>query len=350
MRPYGWPRAARSRCSRRSQEGEPQTMSSSDQQYPYPYDPQHQPARCPAAAGRTGQQPQAPQDWPDGRRQTALPRSRGGYDQGDADGQAPTWDTQYQPTIRRDPQPCAAGQAQAYDAAAARYGRSTRSSGRRSRSTRSPSSTQPYQEPRPQSPAVPSRSSRTGPPRSTAACLRRAPRRPTRCRPRPRPPPAPPPLRARRPPHSAGARRRLRLRPAHHHRQRPRSPTPSAARAEGRSPIIAPGMQPAALTAGARAAAGRSAPPIGEYALARPAGAPPGGDRGRLVPAERHVARPAGHRAGLRRRRSPPTSRCSRPAGSTRPPRSSAPSASGCCSPSSSSCAATPTPTSGCTA
>ncbi|MYR95391.1 MULTISPECIES: hypothetical protein [unclassified Streptomyces] len=62
-------------------------MSSSDQQYPYPYDPQPQ-----------------PQHWPDGTAgQSALPQEPGGYDQGATQTwQAPTWDTQYQPTIQRD--------------------------------------------------------------------------------------------------------------------------------------------------------------------------------------------------------------------------------------------------------
>ncbi|MFD8618975.1 hypothetical protein [Streptomyces sp. NPDC059513] len=63
-------------------------MSSSDQQYPYPYDPQ----------------PQQPQHWPDGTAgQSALPQEPGGHDQGGTQTwQAPTWDTQYQPTIQRD--------------------------------------------------------------------------------------------------------------------------------------------------------------------------------------------------------------------------------------------------------
>ncbi|MFF6908409.1 hypothetical protein ACFY9Q_21045 [Streptomyces sp. NPDC012389] len=63
-------------------------MSSSDQQYPYPYDPQ----------------PQPQQHWPDGTAgQSALPQEPGGYDQGATQTwQAPTWDTQYQPTIQRD--------------------------------------------------------------------------------------------------------------------------------------------------------------------------------------------------------------------------------------------------------
>ena len=80
----------------------------------------------------------------------------------------------------------------------------------------------------------------------------------------------------------------------------PGSPTPSgpAPRAVRRS--SSPGMQPAALTAVlGLLLAGAAA--VGQYALVVPLGAPPGRDRGGLVPAERDVARPAGHRAGLRR-------------------------------------------------
>ncbi|MEU5329001.1 hypothetical protein [Streptomyces parvus] len=74
-------------------------MSSSDQQYPYPYDPEHP------------QRP-APPQWPDdtaGRH--AGPQEPAAFDQGGTQTwQAPTWDTQYQPTIRPDGGP---GQAQA---------------------------------------------------------------------------------------------------------------------------------------------------------------------------------------------------------------------------------------------
>ncbi|MFD7321826.1 hypothetical protein ACFV9D_12215 [Streptomyces sp. NPDC059875] len=71
MRPYALPRAARSRCSRRSQEGEPHSMSSDQQQ---PYDPGHDPY----AGQQYGyQDPQVTQTW---------------------EGQ--TWDTQYQPVVR----------------------------------------------------------------------------------------------------------------------------------------------------------------------------------------------------------------------------------------------------------
>ncbi|MFF2864119.1 hypothetical protein ACFVSX_30085 [Streptomyces rubiginosohelvolus] len=73
-------------------------MSSSDQQYPYPYDPEHP------------QRP-APPRWPDGTAgQHAGPREPAAFDQGGTQTwQAPTWDTQYQPTIRPEGDP---GQAQ----------------------------------------------------------------------------------------------------------------------------------------------------------------------------------------------------------------------------------------------
>ncbi|MET8941692.1 hypothetical protein ABZX28_32415 [Streptomyces rubiginosohelvolus] len=69
-------------------------MSSSDQQYPYPYDPEH-PRR-----------PASPQ-WPDGTAgQHAGPQEPAAYDQGGTQTwQAPTWDTQYQPTIRPEGAP-----------------------------------------------------------------------------------------------------------------------------------------------------------------------------------------------------------------------------------------------------
>ncbi|NUV69629.1 hypothetical protein G6W57_21175 [Streptomyces sp. CAI-121] len=75
-------------------------MSSSDQQYPYPYDPEHP------------QRP-APQ-WPDGTAgQHAGAQEPAAFDQGGTQTwQAPTWDTQYQPTIRPEGSP-GQGQAQA---------------------------------------------------------------------------------------------------------------------------------------------------------------------------------------------------------------------------------------------
>src|SRR6478752_6799669 len=154
MRPYGLPRAARSRCSRRSQEGEPQTMSDNDQQYPYdpghgqqrqgqepydpaaygqqpydpygqpqspqPYDPAHgQPQNGPQPAYGP-QQPSYPQSYPQQQqqpypqqqeqqpygRQPAVHPEQGAFrtqpaDQGVAQTwQGQTWDTTYQPTIQ----------------------------------------------------------------------------------------------------------------------------------------------------------------------------------------------------------------------------------------------------------
>lgn len=77
-------------------------MSSSDQQYPYPYDPEHP------------QRP-APPQWPDGTAgQHAGAPEPAAFDQGGTQTwQAPTWDTQYQPTIRPDGGP-GQDQAQGY--------------------------------------------------------------------------------------------------------------------------------------------------------------------------------------------------------------------------------------------
>ncbi|MYX04686.1 MULTISPECIES: hypothetical protein [unclassified Streptomyces] len=77
-------------------------MSSSDQQYPYPYDPEHP------------QRP-APPQWPDGTAgQHAGAPEPAAFEQGGTQTwQAPTWDTQYQPTIRPDGGP-GQGQAQGY--------------------------------------------------------------------------------------------------------------------------------------------------------------------------------------------------------------------------------------------
>ncbi|MFI6139996.1 hypothetical protein ACIBCC_17660 [Streptomyces griseus] len=65
-------------------------MSSSDQQYPYPYDPERQQSATP--------------HWPDGTAgQSATPQDPAAFDQGGTQTwQAPTWDTQYQPTVRPD--------------------------------------------------------------------------------------------------------------------------------------------------------------------------------------------------------------------------------------------------------
>ncbi|MFI1190741.1 hypothetical protein [Streptomyces californicus] len=90
--------------------------SSSDQQYPYPHDHPHDPQRQPYGSdGQPGpydaeHRPYAPEPpaspyWPDG---TAAGQSGepGGFDQSTTQTwQAPTWDTQSQPTIRRDGAP-----------------------------------------------------------------------------------------------------------------------------------------------------------------------------------------------------------------------------------------------------
>ncbi|MFF7878680.1 hypothetical protein ACFZDM_31130 [Streptomyces californicus] len=98
--------------------------SSSDQQYPYPYEPRPQPyepgrpAQPYGSDARPGpydaeHRPYAPEPpasphWPDGTSagQPAAHGEPGGFDEGATQTwQAPTWDTQYQPTIRRDSAP-----------------------------------------------------------------------------------------------------------------------------------------------------------------------------------------------------------------------------------------------------
>ncbi|MEU3977076.1 hypothetical protein [Streptomyces bacillaris] len=129
--------------------------SSSDQQYPYPYEPQQQPAPQP---------PVTQQHWPDGTAgQSALPQEPGAFDQGATQTwQAPTWDTQYQPTIRRDAAPQGYGQPEpdaygaprpvAYGTGADAYGNGQGSGpyggGQGSGSY---GTSQPYQEPQQQS-------------------------------------------------------------------------------------------------------------------------------------------------------------------------------------------------------
>ncbi|WP_030334045.1 hypothetical protein [Streptomyces sp. NRRL B-1381] len=98
--------------------------SSSDQQYPYPYEPRPQPyepgrqAQPYGSDARPGpydaeHRPYAPEPpasphWPDGTSagQPSAHGEPGGFDEGATQTwQAPTWDTQYQPTIRRDSAP-----------------------------------------------------------------------------------------------------------------------------------------------------------------------------------------------------------------------------------------------------
>ncbi|MBT2427812.1 hypothetical protein J7F02_19635 [Streptomyces sp. ISL-112] len=227
-------------------------MSSSDQQYPYPYDPQHQPHH-----------PQAPQHWPDGTAgQSALPQEPGGYDQGGTQTwQAPTWDTQYQPTIRRDPaqrpdqQP---GPAQAYgqqqpDA----YGTGQPDPyGTPRPRYQEPQHHQPYQEP--QQPYRPAGDTGYLPPQGASGSLPLPPEAPAAS------PAAPDPV----PPAVLHATDTSGY-SAPNTLGNARITDAQRARAEGRSPIIAPGMQPAAITAGlGLLLAGGAA--VGAYALLVP--------------------------------------------------------------------------------
>ncbi|MEW5540897.1 hypothetical protein AB1339_24990 [Streptomyces cyaneofuscatus] len=235
-------------------------MSSSDQQYPYPYDPQQQPQQA-----YQSEQPQAPQDWPDGTAgQSALPQEPGGYDQGGTQTwQAPTWDTQYQPTIRRDQGPYQ-GQVQGYgqqqpDA----YGTGQPDPyGTPQPQYQEPHQHQLYQEPlhqqahqpyqEPQQPYRPVTDAAYLPPQGASGSL-------------PLPPEVPatpvPPVVAQAP-DASGYSAPTTLGNA-------RITDAQRARAEGRSPIIAPGMQPAAITAGlGLLLAGGAA--IGSYALLVP--------------------------------------------------------------------------------
>ncbi|MFF9865459.1 hypothetical protein ACF1G0_08535 [Streptomyces sp. NPDC013953] len=177
MRPYGWPRAARSRCSRRSQEGEPHSMSSSDQQYPPYGDPAYGEAAY-ADPAHGYQDPRVAQTW---------------------EGQ--TWDTSYQPAVRPGPQAPPAPQQP--DAAATAY--------------LPVQGAAPGQGAYPLPPEVP-----YDPPTTTLRAV----------------PPEPAPAAAGEPAYSAPVTvGNARITDA------------QRARAEGRSPIIEPGMQPAALTA-----------------------------------------------------------------------------------------------------
>lgn len=247
-------------------------MSSSDQQYPYPYDPQ-QP-----------QQPQAPQYWPDGTAgQPAPPQEPGGHDQGATQTwQAPTWDTQYQPTIRRDQH---AGQAQAYgqpqqpDAYGAGqrdpYGTGAQQSGAYATGAQQPDpygTPQPqYQEPQPQQhqpyqqphsgqqqPFRPAADTAYLPPQGASGSLPLPPE--AQAAPGPVPPAAPQPSQPG--PDASGYSAPTTLGNA-------RLTDAQRARAEGRSPIIAPGMQPAAITAGLGLLLASGAA-VGPYALLVP--------------------------------------------------------------------------------
>ncbi|MFI1846922.1 hypothetical protein ACH439_32875 [Streptomyces microflavus] len=256
-------------------------MSSSDQQYPYPYDPQ---------------QPQAPQYWPDGTAGQPAPlQEPGGHDQGATQTwQAPTWDTQYQPTIQRDQH---AGPAQAYgqpqqpgaygagqqqpDAYGAGqqdpFGTGPQQSGAYATGAHQPDpygTPQPqYQEPRPQQhqpypqfpsgqhqqqPFRPAADTAYLPPQGASGSLPLPPE--AQAAPGPVTPAAPQPSQPG--PDTSGYSAPTTLGNA-------RLTDAQRARAEGRSPIIAPGMQPAAITAGlGLLLAGGAA--VGPYALLVP--------------------------------------------------------------------------------
>ncbi|WP_420803160.1 hypothetical protein [Streptomyces spiramyceticus] len=195
MRPYGLPRAARSRCSRRSQEDDPQIMSN---QQPYPYEgndgyPEQQPY---------AQEPHT-QTW-----------------------DAQTWDTQHQPVQQPygQQQPY---QAQAQPQAAVDTSYFPPQSGAYPLPPEAPSPTTYAQGPAPYEP-VPAREPAAAAPAASSAAYSS--------------------------PTTAG---------------NARITDAQRARAEGRSPIIAPGMQPAALTA-ALALLMAVAAAVGQYALVVP--------------------------------------------------------------------------------
>lgn len=214
-------------------------MSSSDQQYPYPYDPERQ------------QQPASPH-WPDGTAgQSAVSQEPAAFDQGATQTwQAPTWDTQYQPTIRPDGEPHRAqaqeqgyGQPQQPDP----YGQHQHQQQPGPYGTPEPHPPyQPQQQPQYQEPQQPYR-----PPAADTAYL--PPQGASGSFPLPPEVPAAPvapaapvsaagPVTARPEAGETGYSAPTTLGNA-------RITDAQRARAEGRSPIIAPGMQPAALTA-----------------------------------------------------------------------------------------------------
>ncbi|MFJ4828115.1 hypothetical protein ACIP5L_33100 [Streptomyces bacillaris] len=278
--------------------------SSSDQQYPYPYEPQQQPPVPPQ------------QHWPDGTAgQSALPQEPGAFDQGATQTwQAPTWDTQYQPTIRRDAAPQGYGQPEpdaygaprpvAYGTGADAYG-----NGQGSGSYGTPQPSQPYQEPQqraqyrepqyqegqyqqpqqsqpyqqpqrqaqhqhqaaqpehqPHQPVPSAADTAYLPPQGASGSLPLPPEVPV-------PAPAVPEPAPQAPQQASAQQQAARLGDSGYSAPttlgNARITDAQRARAEGRSPIIAPGMQPAALTAalGLLLAGGAA---IGPYALLVP--------------------------------------------------------------------------------
>ncbi|MFH8692080.1 hypothetical protein ACH4EC_35085 [Streptomyces anulatus] len=246
-------------------------MSSSDQQYPYPYDPERQ------------QQPASPH-WPDGTAgQSAVSQEPAAFDQGATQTwQAPTWDTQYQPTIRPDGEPHRAqgqgyGQPQQPDPYGTPqpdpYGQHQRQPGPYGTPEPHPPYQPQYQEPQhqpqyqePQQPyRPPAADTAYLPPQGASGSFPLPPEVPAA----PVAPVAPAapvsgdgPVTARAEAGDTGYSAPTTLGNA-------RITDAQRARAEGRSPIIAPGMQPAALTAvlGLLLAGGAA---IGPYALLVP--------------------------------------------------------------------------------
>ncbi|MEU8670794.1 hypothetical protein AB0C71_28395 [Streptomyces anulatus] len=244
-------------------------MSSSDQQYPYPYDPERQ------------QQPASPH-WPDGTAgQSAVPQEPAAFDQGATQTwQAPTWDTQYQPTIRPDGEPHRAqGQGQGYGQPQQPdpYGQHQQQPGPYGTPEPHPPYQPRYQEPQhqpqyqephqqyqePQEPyRPPAADTAYLPPQGASGSFPLPPEVPAA----PVAPAAPlsaaGPVTARPEAGDTGYSAPTTLGNA-------RITDAQRARAEGRSPIIAPGMQPAALTAvlGLLLAGGAA---IGPYALLVP--------------------------------------------------------------------------------
>ncbi|MFT9668870.1 hypothetical protein ACMZ5F_10200 [Streptomyces rhizosphaericola] len=319
-------------------------MSSSDQQYPYPYEPRQQPPVPPQSSVPQSSVPTSPvtqpqphqpaqQHWPDGTAgQSALPQEPGSFDQGATQTwQAPTWDTQYQPTIRRDAAPQGYGQPEpdaygaprpvAYGAGAGAYGDRHGSGsygdgqgagaygdGQGSGAYGMPQPSQPYQAPQqraqygepqyqegqegqygqPQSPQPYQHPQHQGRPQPPAAQPEHQPHQPvpsaadTAYLPPqgasgslPLPPEAPAQASATPAPASQAPAQPQAARLDDSGYSAPttlgnaRITDAQRARAEGRSPIIAPGMQPAALTAGlGLLLAGGAA--IGTYALLVP--------------------------------------------------------------------------------
>ncbi|WP_103536941.1 hypothetical protein, partial [Streptomyces sp. B188M101] len=257
-------------------------MSSSDQQYPYPspYDPERQQP-----------QPSSPH-WPDGTAGgPAAPQDPAAFDQGATQTwQAPTWDTQYQPTIRPDDPHRAQGQSQGQGQG---YGQPDPYGQQQSGAYATPQPHAPYQQhqqhqepqyrepqyqepqhqghqrhgqqPQHQQPYRPSAADTAYlPPQGASGSYPLPPEVPaTPATPvAPAAPSAPEPATGQPGPGDTGYSAPTTLGNA-------RITDAQRARAEGRSPIIAPGMQPAALTAvlGLLLAGGAA---IGTYALLVP--------------------------------------------------------------------------------